>query len=128
MMDEEEITWNLKGPKRMKKRRELNALIRNNVKYKSLLARPHSCAHKSDEFSMINCSSSNNANGSAANGGGASGRLLNGLNYSSTDEDEQRDFYYAANKSIIKEYISIISYIKITQNNHIDKFYFSCFL
>ena len=36
-MDEEEITWNLKGPKRMRKRRELNALLKNNLKYKSLL-------------------------------------------------------------------------------------------
>ena len=117
MMDaEEEITWNLKGPKRMKKRRELNALIRNNVKYKSLLGvRPHSCAHKSDEFSMINCSSNNNG-GNGGGGGGASGRLLNGLNYSSTDEDEQKDFYYAANKSIIKEYIFYIYFYFLSES------------
>ena len=105
MMDaEEEITWNLKGPKRMKKRRELNALIRNNVKYKSLLARPsnsnntsnHHYNHKSDEFSMITCGGGSHANSSST------GRLLNGLNYSSTD-DEQRDFFFSANKSIVKE-------------------------
>ena len=110
MMDaEEEITWNLKGPKRMKKRRELNALIRNNVKYKSLLGRPsnsnntsnhyHSGNHKSDEFSMITCGGGGGGGGSHAN---STGRLLNGLNYSSTD-DEQRDFFFSANKSIIKE-------------------------
>lgn len=98
MMDgEEEITWNLKGPKRMKKRRELNALIRNNVKYKSL-PQHHGGAGsnhaKSDEFSMINCST--------AAGAGSPGRLLNGLNYSSTD-DEQRDFFFAANKSVLKQ-------------------------
>lgn len=93
MMDaEEEITWNLKGPKRMKKRRELNALVRNNIKYKCLQPRSsgsnpnsnnHKMNNKSNEFNMINCSQQ-------------------GLDYSSTD-DEQRDFFYSANKSITKE-------------------------
>lgn len=100
MMDgEEEITWNLKGPKRMKKRRELNALIRNNIKYKSLPQHHHGGGGgaKSDEFSMINCSTTGVGGTSSS-----PGRLLNGLNYSSTD-DEQRDFFFAANKSVLKQ-------------------------
>lgn len=95
MMDEEEITWNLKGPKRMKKRRELNALIRNNVKYKSLLGKGGGHQHR-DEFSMMTCS-----NGGSSSGG----RLLKGLNYTSTEEDDEKNYYFSGNKSTIKEYV-----------------------
>ena len=84
-MDDEVITWNLKGPKRMKKRRELNALIKNNFKYKTL-NKPNSM------IDMYNL------------GNGASGttRLLNKNNESSSDNEE---FYFSANKSMIKEYV-----------------------
>jgi len=80
-MDEEVITWNLKGPKRMRKRRELNALLKNNLKYKSLLKNQTSnnCSLDLDQTSR---------------------RLFNNLNDSSSDNDE---FYFSANKSYIKQ-------------------------
>jgi len=79
-MNEEAITWNLRGPKRMRKRRELNALLKNNHKYRSMFK------HNSS-IDMFNLNS------------GAS-RLLNKSNDSSTDNDE---FYFSANKSVIRE-------------------------
>jgi hypothetical protein len=80
-MDDEVITWNLRGPKRKKKRRELNALIKNNIRYKSLL-KPNSSF---DMYSLNN----------------ASGRLLKN-SYDSSSENE--DFYFSANKNVIREY------------------------
>jgi hypothetical protein len=79
-MDDEVITWNLRGPKRKKKRRELNALIKNNIRYKSLL-KPNSSF---DMYSLNN----------------ASGRLLKN-SYDSSSENE--DFYFSANKNVIRE-------------------------
>ncbi|CAF0727899.1 unnamed protein product [Brachionus calyciflorus] len=82
-MDDEVITWNLRGPKRMKKRKELNALIKNNLKYKSV--KKNSTA---DSFNMS----------SSLGMGGASGRLLN--NYSSSEEQE---YFFTANKTAIRQ-------------------------
>ena len=78
-MDDEVITWNLKGPKRMKKRRELNALLKNNVKYKTLFK-------KNPSIDMYNLDLSN--------------RILKNSNDSSTDNE---NYYFSANRSIIKE-------------------------
>jgi hypothetical protein len=81
-MDEDVITWNLKGPKRMKKRRELNALLKNNLKYKSLL--------RNNSNNNTKCSLEINA----------SNQLNN--NDSTSENDE---FYFSGNKSYIKQYI-----------------------
>lgn len=78
-MEEEIITWNLRGPKRMRKRKELNALVKNNARYKS-------SSKKTSSIDMFNMNS------------GAS-RLLKS-NDSSTDNEQ---FYFAANKHTIKE-------------------------
>ena len=85
-MDDEVITWNLKGPKRMKKRRELNALIKNNYKYKSV---PQKNLPNSSSIDMCHMS----------NGNGMS-RLLKNENGTSS---ENEDFYFSANKSVLKE-------------------------
>lgn len=77
-MDEEVITWNLKGPKRMRKRRELNALLKNNLKYKSLLK------------------NSNNNNNCSLEIAGS-----NQLNHDSTSENDE--YYFSGNKSYIKQ-------------------------
>lgn len=81
-MDEEVITWNLKGPKRMRKRRELNALLKNNLKYQSLLK---------NQSNNNNCS---------LNMDQSSRRFLSNLNDSSSDNDE---FYFSANKTFIQQ-------------------------
>lgn len=77
-MDEEVITWNLKGPKRMRKRRELNALIKNNLKYKPFLR--------------------NNSSASADLKVG--NRLLKNPNDTTSDEND--DYYFAANKLVLR--------------------------
>lgn len=79
-MDEEIITWNLRGPKRMKKRKELNALVKNNVRYKSL-------SKHNSSMDMFRLNSAN-------------GKLLGKSNESSSDND---DYYFSANKQIIQE-------------------------
>lgn len=81
-MDEEVITWNLRGPKRMKKRKELNALIKNNLKYKNLT--------KKNSVDTFNMSTSLGASG-------GTGRLLN---YSSSDDQE---YFFTANKTTIRQ-------------------------
>lgn len=81
-MDEEVITWNLRGPKRMKKRKELNALIKNNVKYKNL--------PKKNSVDAFNMSTSIGTSG-------VNGRLLN---YSSSDS---QDYFFTANKTTIRQ-------------------------
>ncbi len=78
-MDEEEITWNLKGPKRMRKRRELNALLKNNLKYKSLLMKNQN----NNNNNSIDMDQTHN------------------LNDSSSENDE---FYFSGNKSFIRKY------------------------
>lgn len=85
------ITWNLKGPKRFKKRKELNALIRNNMKYKS--GGKQGGAAGGTSIDMYNI----NAGGSSANR-----RLLRGVN---DDDSSNLDdtYYFSANKQIIKE-------------------------
>jgi len=88
-MDEEEITWNLKGPKRMRKRRELNALIKNNYKYKSLQYKNQNSLPNSSSIDMYNIG---NANGMS--------RLLKNENASSTENEE---YYFSANKTVLKE-------------------------
>ena len=86
-MDEEVITWNLKGPKRFKKRKELNALIKNNIKYKGLTN------GGSNSIDMYNISSNNSAR-----------RLLKGATVnSSSTENENEQYFFSANKQIIKE-------------------------
>ena len=91
-MDEEVITWNLKGPKRFKKRKELNALIKNNIKYKSLAGINGSNSLNLDMFSI---------------GGGTSGsnrRLLSYTHHnSSSTEDVDDNFFFSANKQILRE-------------------------
>jgi len=79
-MEEEVVTWNLKGPKRMRKRKELNKLVRNDIRYKSVFK-------KNSAVDMFNLNS------------GAS-RLLNKSNESSTDND---DYFFSANKAFIRE-------------------------
>jgi hypothetical protein len=54
-MDDEIITWSLKGPKRYKKRKELNALMKKGIKYKSLLN------ENSSELCFINTDSERNS-------------------------------------------------------------------
>ncbi len=77
-MEEEAINWNLRGPKRMRKRKELNALVKNQARYHHI--------NKNSSIDMFNMNS------------GAS-RLLKS-NDSSSDND---DYYFAANKLIIRE-------------------------
>ncbi len=79
-MDDEIVHWNLRGPKRMKKRKELNALVRNNVRYKSLFK--HNSA-----IDMFNLNTGTN-------------RLLGKSNDSSTDNE---DYYFSANKQLLRE-------------------------
>lgn len=78
-MDEEAITWNLRGPKRMRRRKDLNKLVKNNVRYKGLFKQTSS-------FDMLNYNS-------------GTSRLLKS-NDSSSENDE---YYFSANKQIIKE-------------------------
>ena len=87
MMDEEEITWNLKGPKRMRKRRELNALIKNNYKYKGLQLKNQ--IPNSSSIDMYNIGSGNGTS-----------RLLKNDNLSSSENEE---YYFSANKTVLKE-------------------------
>ena len=84
-MDEEVITWNLKGPKRMRKRRELNALLKNNLKYKSLL-------RNSNSNTNTNCSLEINAS-----------NQLNSNNNNNDSTSENDEFYFSGNKSYIKQ-------------------------
>lgn len=67
----------------MKKRKELNALVKNNVRYKSMFR--HSSAM--DMFSL-------NSNGGA-------GRLLGKSNESSSENDQE--YYFSANKQLMRE-------------------------
>ena len=92
-MDDEVITWNLKGPKRMKKRRELNALIKNNYKYKSVPLKQQ----QQHSNGIPNSSSIDMYNMSHGNG---TSRLLKNDDGTSTENEE---FYFAANKTILKE-------------------------
>jgi len=80
-MEEEIVSWNLRGPKRMRKRKELNALVKNNARYKTKFR------HNSTS-NMFNMNSNSGAS-----------RLLKS-NESSSDND---DYYFAANKQILKE-------------------------
>lgn len=79
-MDEEAVTWNLRGPKRMRKRKDLNKLVKNNARYKGLF-KPNS------SYDMFNMNS-------------GTSRLLTKSNDSSSDND---DYYFSANKQIIRE-------------------------
>lgn len=93
-MDEEVITWNLKGPKRFKKRKELNALIRNNMKYKNG-GKPGAAGGGGTSIDMYSI----NAGGSSANR-----RLLRGVNDDDSSSNPDDTYYFSANKQIIKEY------------------------
>ena len=79
-MDEEAVTWNLRGPKRMRKRKDLNKLVKNNARYKGLF-KPNS------SYDMFNMNS-------------GTSRLLTKSNDSSSDNN---DYYFSANKQIIRE-------------------------
>lgn len=79
-MDDEIVTWNLRGPKRMRKRKELNALVKNNIRYKKSFK-------NNSSIDMFNMNS------------GAS-RLLGKSNDSTSEND---DYYFSANKQIIRE-------------------------
>jgi hypothetical protein len=95
-MDDEVITWNLKGPKRMKKRRELNALIKNNYKYKSLQLRSAGHIPNSSSIDMYNM----------GNGSQVTNRLLHDTNNNGRLGDsssDNEDFYFSGNKSHLKE-------------------------
>lgn len=97
-MDDEIITWNLKGPKRMKKRRELNALVKNNLKYKSLMKT--SSLMNSSKFNLSRYVSSNARSASCSNGGDS--YLLRNQNDDDTSSGNE-EFYFSANKSVIRE-------------------------
>lgn len=79
-MEEEAIGWNLRGPKRMRKRKELNALVKNQARYQHAFT-------KTSSIDMFNMNS-------------GTSRLLSKSNDSSSDND---DYYFAANKLIIRE-------------------------
>lgn len=79
-MEEEAIGWNLRGPKRMRKRKELNALVKNQARYKHVF-------NKTSSVDMFNMNS-------------GTSRLLSKSNDTSSDND---DYYFAANKLIIRE-------------------------
>lgn len=79
-MEEEAIGWNLRGPKRMRKRKELNALVKNQARYQHVF-------NKTSSIDMFNMNS-------------GTSRLLSKSNDSSSDND---DYYFAANKLIIRE-------------------------
>ena len=98
-MDEEVITWNLKGPKRFKKRKELNALIKNNVKYKGLARSGGGGGAGSNSLDMYTMNI-----GGSAGGGSSNRRLLKNAN-STSSEEENEQYYFSANKEIIREYI-----------------------
>jgi hypothetical protein len=106
-MDDEVITWNLKGPKRMKKRRELNALIRNNLKYKSLVKTSALVDHDGNRFNLTRYVSSNASRSTAGTSG-----LLRHPNDDDTSSDND-DFYFSANKSILREYVNLIYLFKM---------------
>ncbi len=98
-MDDEVITWNLKGPKRMKKRRELNALIRNNLKYKSLI-KTSSMMDSSNKFHL---SRYTNGGSGGRNSAACNSYLLRSQNDEETSSEDLEDFYFSANKSVIRE-------------------------
>jgi hypothetical protein len=97
-MDDEVITWNLKGPKKMKKRRELNALIKNNLKYKSLVK---TSALVDDDGNRFNLTRYVSSNGSRRSTGGTSGLLRHQNDYDTSSDNEE--FYFSANKSVLRE-------------------------
>ena len=101
-MDDEAITWNLKGPKRMKKRRELNALIRNNSKYRSLPNKTTS-GNSVDRFNFSDPMTTRSKQAGAS-------RLLNNDNDTSSDNES---YYFSANKTMIREYFKLINHIMI---------------
>lgn len=108
-MDDEVITWNLKGPKKMKKRRELNALIKNNLKYKSLIRSSALVDDNGNRFNLTRYVSSTNGSRSIGGGGGGSGGGTSGLLRHQHDDDTSSDneeFYFSANKSILREYVN----------------------
>jgi hypothetical protein len=107
-MDEEVITWNLRGPKRFKKRKELNALIKNNIKYKLV-----SKYNQMGSSSMINNKSSNTfdmyslknqSDSKSRCGSRSSHRLLRNTSSSNSDDDDDiENLYFSANKQYHKE-------------------------
>ena len=72
----------------MKKRRELNALIKNNCKYKGVPLKSQTSMPNSSSIDMYHI----------GNGSGTS-RLLKNDNDSSSENEE---FYFSANKSMLK--------------------------
>ena len=83
MDDDFVITWNLKGPKRMKTRKELNALLTansNSSKDSSRAKSPKNLSTSSLIKKFTHCSSSSDENG-----------------------DGQK-YYFAANKRVIRKY------------------------
>jgi hypothetical protein len=85
-MDEEIITWNLRGPKKMKKRRELNALLHNSTKYRPLITNRPRNSIISDRNGCINLLTTGDKDVT--------------LRLSTEDEDQ---LYFSANKSVIRK-------------------------
>ena len=107
-MDDEVITWNLKGPKKMKKRRELNALIKNNLKYKSLIRSSALVDDNGNRFNLTRYVSSTNGSRSIGGGGGSGGGTSGLLRHQHDDDtsSDNEEFYFSANKSILREYVN----------------------
>jgi hypothetical protein len=86
-MDDEIINWNLKGPKRMKKRKELNALL------------------KSKTYGFTNHNSNNTSNYCNLSKNRKYHSTIELLSrFTSSSDDLDGKLYFSANKALLKRF------------------------